>query len=455
MTPDITPGDKAWKELTPDEKLEKRLDAYRSTEGLEFVSNEAEKNYKERLNNIIDAVRLEKTPTRIPVMPTLGSFAEAYCGYQNRDIIYDANKAVEVMMRCTTEFDTDTRIGSGMYSGKVYDLVDFKLYTWPGHGLPDNADGIQYVEDEYMSVDEYDELIENPTEFWQRKYLPRVLGNLGGLAKLPYPLFGAGATAAIPSTLSAYGLAEVKEALERAAEAGEAMMEWQKIIGAAGKKLSELGYPAMGGGGARAPFDLIGDSLRGTKGIIMDTYRCPDKVLAAMDALVPIQIKIGVESARMGGFPQVAFALHKGADGFMSDEQFDTFYWPTLKKIALGLIEEGLIPRMGAQGGFNSRLEKINDMPKGKMIWNFGAETDMARAKEIVGGTACMSGNIPASMFMNASTAEVEDHVRKLIDVAGKNGGYILSTAAGVSRNGKEENVRAMIKAAKEYGVYS
>ena len=31
----------------------------------------------------------------------------------------------------------------------------------------------------------------------------------------------------------------------------------------------------------------------------------------------------------------------------------------------------------------------------------------------------------------------------------------MLSTAAGVNRNGKLENVKAMIEFAKEYGVYS
>ena len=446
---------KSWQELTPDEKLEIRFEAWRSTEGIEFVSQQAEQDYNERIANVIDTVQLKKTPRRIPVIPNLGAFAEAYCGYSHQDIIYYVDKAIDVMMRCTVDFNTDTRIGSGLYSAKVYDIVDFKLYTWPGHGLRSDADGIQFVEGEYMSVEDYDELIDNPTEYWQRKYLPGIMGELEAFRLLPYPLFGAGATAAIPATLSAYGLPEVKRALEKAMEAGREMIGWQGKVAAAGRKLSSLGYPAMGGGSARAPFDIIGDSLRGTRGIIMDMYRCPDKLIQAMEALVPIQIRIGVETARMGGFPSVAFALHKGADGFMSDEQFKTFYWPTLRKIALGLIEEGLIPRMGAQGGYNSRLEVIKDMPKGKLIWAFGAQTDMARAKEIVGNTACMTGNIPASLFTASSVKQTIDYCRKLIDAAGKGGGYMLSTAAGVNRNGKIENVRAMIECAKEYGVYS
>ena len=423
----------SWPELTPDERLEKRLEAWRSTAGIEFVTQQAEEDYNQRIANVIDAVQLKKTPRRIPVIPNLGAFAEAYCGYSHRDIIYDVDKAIEVMLRCTVDFNTDTRIGSGLYSARVYDIVGFKLYTWPGHGLPADADGIQFVEDEYMAVEDYDELIDNPTEYWQRHYLPGIMGELAALRLLPYPLFGAGATAAMPATLSAYGLPEVESALEKAMEAGREMISWQGKVAAAGSKLSSLG---------------------GTRGIILDMYRCPDKLLRAMEALVPIQIRIGVETARMGGFPSVAFALHKGADGFMSDEQFRTFYWPTLRQIALGLIEEGLILRMGAQGGYNSRLEVIKDMPKGRLVWAFGAETDMARAKEIVGNTACMTGNIPASLFTAGSVEQTTDYCRKLIDAAGKGGGYMLSTAAGVNRNGKIENVRAMIACAREYGAY-
>ena len=33
--------------------------------------------------------------------------------------------------------------------------------------------------------------------------------------------------------------------------------------------------------------------------------------------------------------------MHRGADGFMSDEQLERFYWPTLKAVLLGLIEAG------------------------------------------------------------------------------------------------------------------
>ena len=76
----------------------------------------------------------------------------------------------------------------------------------------------------------------------------------------------------------------------------------------------------------------------------------------------------------------VTYPLHKGADGWMSQKQFDTFYWPSLKKVMDAFIKEGLIQNMFAEGGYNTRLETVNEFPKGSVCWYFD-KTDMAKAK--------------------------------------------------------------------------
>jgi uroporphyrinogen-III decarboxylase len=48
---------------------------------------------------------------------------------------------------------------------------------------------------------------------------------------------------------------------------------------------------------------------------------------------------------------------------------------------------------------------------------------------------------------------EVKQHCRELIDVVGKGGGYILDLGAGPD-TGRAENVHALVRAAKEFGVY-
>jgi len=186
---------------------------------------------------------------------------------------------------------------------------------------------------------------------------------------------------------------------------------------------------------------------------MMDMYRHADELLEACERLTPFLVKAGVATGRTNGHPLIFMALHKGADGFMSDQQFRTFYWPTLRKVILGLINEGMVPFLFAEGGYNSRLEVISDLPKGATVWWF-EHTDMLRAKETVGEVACIAGNVPLPLLSVGTVSEVKDYCKTLIDTVGRNGGFILSTA-GEMGAARPENVKVMIDFTKEYGVCS
>ena len=136
----------------------------------------------------------------------------------------------------------------------------------------------------------------------------------------------------------------------------------------------------------------------------------------------------------------------------MSDRQFTKFYWPTLKKVVLGLIEEGCVPMLFAEGKYNNRLEIIKDLPSGKVMWHFD-QTDMFRAKEILGDVACIAGNVPSSLLYTGTPKAVKEYCRELIEVCGKGGGFILTGGASIDK-GDPDNLRVMIEAVQEYGVY-
>ena len=119
----------------------------------------------------------------------------------------------------------------------------------------------------------------------------------------------------------------------------------------------------------------------------------------------------------------------------------------------IGLIEEGLIPCPFAEGGYESRLEIIQDLPKGKILWKFD-RTDMKKAKSTVGQTACIEGNVPISLMAVSEPDQVRKYCKNLMDTVGQNGGVILSTAGSLDV-AKPENVHALIKSAKTYGIKS
>lgn len=397
-----------------------------------------------------DAIQLKKIPDRVPVVAALGGFAQAYCGYTERDIYDDIDKAVEVATKGTLEFQLDTQVAGGITRlPGVMELLDWKLHGWP----EDPAGELQFYEGEYMKEDEYDAFLEDPTGYCWKTYLPRIMGTFGPLSKTPYWPY-TGMTTVIPTSLTQFARPETQTSLEKLVEAGKQTMVWQQKMGVCARKLAELGFPGTGGGTSRAPFDALGDAMRGTRGICRDMFKQPEKLLKALDKVATMMTNLGLESARLGGYPVVGFPLHKGADGFMSEEQFKTFYWPSLFKVCQGLWKEGLVVRLGAQGGYNSRLELIGNTPKGQVIWGFGAATDMARAKELLGDVACISGNVPAALLTAGTVDQVTAYCRRLIDTTGKGGGYMLGTAA-IDRTAKVENVKAMINCAKEYGVYA
>jgi uroporphyrinogen-III decarboxylase len=116
------------------------------------------------------------------------------------------------------------------------------------------------------------------------------------------------------------------------------------------------------------------------------------------------------------------------------------------------LINEGLIQSMFAEGSFNTRLESVNEFPKGTVVWMFD-QTDIFRAKNILGNKCCIKGNVPSSMIVTGSSADVKNYCRKLIENCGKGGGYVLGAGA-IAENPKLENLLAMVAAVKEYGAY-
>jgi uroporphyrinogen-III decarboxylase len=213
------------------------------------------------------------------------------------------------------------------------------------------------------------------------------------------------------------------------------------------------GFPSFSGGFTKAPFDVIGDSLRGTTGVMLDIFRYPDELKEACERLTPIMVKCGVAACRFSGHIMPFIPLHKGADGFLSDEMFQTFYWPTLRKLIIGLVNEGLVPMLFAEGGYNQRLDIISDVPKAKTLWWFD-RTEMARAKQTVGRVACIAGNFPVDLLCTANPDQIRARCKKLIESVGRDGGFIFSTGAGM-QGAKAENVKVMIETAKEYGVYN
>jgi hypothetical protein len=440
--------EKKWADLTPLEKREKRYEWWLSAD-ISFSSPEARKNYRERALRFVKAYRVEE-PDRVPVSLPVDNWPAYLAGTDLVTVINDYDKAREAWKEFYNNFETDLAVSPGMaLPARVYALLDYKLYSWPGHGLPPNASSIQFVEGEYMKEDEYDLLIHDPSDFWMRTYIPRAFGAfepwkylnpLTSIIEVPAAWF-------MP-----YTRPDLQAAAERLIDIGKELAVWSKMTGEFQQWAQESGYPAPRTTLCKAPFDTIGDTLRGTKGIIRDMFKRPEQLLEAIDVVADFTIRQTIAAANATRAITASFPLHKGADGFMSPKQFEKFYWPSLRKVINALVKEGIRPELFAEGSYDSRLESVNEFPKGAVGWLFD-KTDMARAKRILGKTCCISGNVPSSLMVTGDPREVKDYCRKLIEVCAPGGGFILAGGAWVNE-GNPDNLHAMMAAAKECGKY-
>ena len=406
--------------------------------------------YKARQQRVLDAIEL-RVPDRVPVTASFYFFPARHYGCTFQEMMYDPVKLYDLHLRVTREFEPDLAQSpfGVIVPGTLLDALDYKQMQWPGGQLGPNVP-FQFVEGEYMKAEEYDHFLSDPMDFVVRKYWPRISGSLQGFVNLP-PLenFTAYMGTGIFALFSA---PEMRDMLDAIRKAGQEFERFGVYAERFERALREEGFYSQSGGLAQAPFDMLGDFLRGTRGMMLDMYRRPETVLKACEKILPMEIQRGIHSTKRVGGKMVFIALHKGLDGFMSAEQFAKFYWPTLRELAVALIREGLIPYIFWEGKCTTRLEAIRDIPTGKAIYRFEV-TDIMKAKDILRDRVCIRGNVPISLLATGTAEDVRSYCKKLIDHVGKGGGFIMDAAAHVTE-AKPENLRAMFDFTKEYGVY-
>jgi len=443
-------GVKNWEKLSWQEKREERFKRWLSPPDVKFVSKEAEKLYKQRVTRFIKAIKLEE-PDRVPVFLPTGNSPAYWGGANMRTLMYDYKKGNQIWKDYMEAFgDMDVFNGPGFIpSGKIAEAIPSKLQKLPGLGLPENASMNQFVEGEYMMADEYDLLMMDPTDYNLRVMLPRTTPLFEPFKRLPPMRYFMGTP-----WVAALADPEIRKIFRTLMSLTDEQNKWMTANMEINAYIRSHGYPSLFGGGpmAGAPFDHFADALRGTRGIVMDMYRQPKKLHEAMEYWLNLMIKTSIKDFPMTSSPICIMPLHKGDDTFMSDKQFAEFYWPYLRGVFMAMINEGLVPMPFAEGKYNNRLKQIADTPKSGVIWWFD-QTVMKDAKKTIGDICCIVGNVPTSIMMKGNVPQVKDACRKLIEDCAPGGGYILSGGASID-NGKIENLKAMMDAAKEYGTY-
>lgn len=405
-----------------------------------------ENNLEQRIARVDAAVALREGD-RVPMAPKIGMAYAQTAGIDRYEALNDARLLRPGVEKFLQTYPCDLFWAGSGYPIPMMETLGTTAIRWPGAtcGVPLNQ-GFQIVDGTYMEEDEYDEFLRDPSHFCMTKVFPRKHKKLAGLAKLNFHEvveFGHYAS------MAAFADPEVRQALLTLMFAGEQAVEWQRNSALLRETALACQTPLGALAGQNAPYDMLADNIRGFLNVPMDLYEIPEKVTAAIDIMTEYALQ-NVRRLKNTGSRYCFMPLHGGTDDFMSLEDYRTFYWPSLRRVIEEIINCGMIPYVFCEGRYDTRLEVLREVPRGKVIYMF-EQVDIARAKAVLGDTACICGNLPTSLLLYGKPHEVVDETRRLLDECAPGGGFLMDCSI-VLDHYKEENLEAWFDTTLQYG---
>jgi len=293
----------------------------------------------ERLNRILMAVALEK-PDRVPVVLEYSGFAAYVTGSPMSAFLASPVRNLETMIQAYHLVAGGDAINYGSFwpYGLCYDYLS-KVRV-PGVDLPDN-EMWQVVETELMTRVDYDRLLEMGWPAFSSEFMgERILDD-------------------VPA-----------EYLPPQRKSPDVKGTWAKE-----------GVPVLSGGDVTTHYELLCGS-RSLMAFSRDLFEIPDKVVAAMDAIVPYLAGDTIQRARHLGYPLVWVGGWRTAPSMLSPSMWQRFVWPYFNRLVHEVVAAGLIALLHLDSNWTRELARFKELPRGRCILALDGETDIFKAKE-------------------------------------------------------------------------
>ena len=98
--------------------------------------------------------------------------------------------------------------------------------------------------------------------------------------------------------------------------------------------------------------------------------------------------------------------MHRGCVPFVTPDQFNNIYWPTLKPIIEELWADGHQTLFYAEGNWDHHLESFAELPDRSIVYHVD-QGDIFKAHEVLGDKFCLSGGIPNVLLGHRPPDEV------------------------------------------------
>ncbi len=362
--------------------------------------------YQNRLKRILKAVSLE-TPDRVPVVLEYAGFAAYVTGTRMAKFLRCPDTNLDTMIRAFDMVGDADAINYGSFW--PYNLCHSYMsrVSVPGVDLPED-DMWQVVETELMTRDDYDLILKQGWPAYAEAFLTQRI-----LHDVP------------------------EDYLPPRRQSPDARKAWR-----------QKGVPVLCGGDVSTPYEMLCGS-RSLMEFSMDLFDIPEKVIAAMEAMVPHLAGKAIENSRQRGYPLVWIGGWQAAPCMLSPDMWRRFAWPYFSRLVHEVVDAGLIALLHLDSDWTRELECFRELPKGRCIMALDGETDIFRAKEVLDDHMCIMGDVPAAMLFRDTPDNVYAYCTRLIRELGPQG-FILQSGCDIPANAKLENVQAMVAAATQ-----
>ncbi|SDE07163.1 uroporphyrinogen decarboxylase family protein [Sporomusa acidovorans] len=357
---------------------------------------------QERTERLKKAIALEKTD-RPPIILTADAFHANQMGVKLSDFCLHVNVSHETMFKSIQRLGDVDGTNAAFSAAKLFPLQFFTKMKLPGRELPDHTLW-QLDEQEMMTVEDYDTILDKGWEAFSQDYLANRLN--------------------LPVAAMLAEVAAMPQMIKRFEDAGYLVYSRKQ-----GLTVNEY----LSGGRSMAKF-------------MRDLFKMPDKVEAVLDVILAGQVADYRQYVRENKPLVVFISPARGASEFYSPKIWEKFVWKYLQAIVEAIVEEGAFVDIHIDGNWERDLTYFRSLPKAKCIFESDSVTNIYKIKEVLGDHMCIKGDVPAALLTLGTPDEVYNYCTKLINDMGS--GFILASGCTVPPNAKLENVKAMIAAA-------
>jgi len=213
------------------------------------------------------------------------------------------------------------------------------------------------------------------------------------------------------------------------------------------------GEVAIRGNADQAAFGLA-CLVRGIEEFLMELVEQPDNPRIAQLLEICHQSHLAVHRAlAKAGAHLTSLGDSLAGPDVTSPRMFERFARPYEARLVHDLNADGIFVVIHICGDTSKILEMLAEYePCG---FDLDYKTDAVKAKQTAGQRHVLCGNIdPSAILAQGTEAQVREATRKLISVWKPGGRFILNSGCAIPPTTPPENIRAMVAAAKEYGVY-